>query len=96
MDLPEIGGTSEVDQLLSFGWLPHEAFHLGHEDDVDLILLYKLKQSAIVGAFFLRVFGCANVILFENGHHLGSQPTLSGVMRNFRKTFSNLYRGICT
>lgn len=45
MDLSEIGGTYEVDQLLSFGWLPDKALHLGREDYIDLIFLYEFNQG---------------------------------------------------
>jgi hypothetical protein len=38
VDLPEIGGACEIDQLLSFGWPPNKALHLGHEDDIDPVL----------------------------------------------------------
>jgi hypothetical protein len=90
MDLSEIGGASEVDQLLSFGWLPHKAFHLGREDSIDLIFLYKSDQAPEIRSLFLRVFRRTDVVLFKDHDDLNPQATLLSVAFNFFKTFDNL------
>ncbi len=53
MDLSEIGGTCEVDQLLSFGWLPYKALHLRREDNIDLVFLYEFNQALEIRTLFL-------------------------------------------
>jgi len=50
MDLSEIGDTCKVNQLLSFGWLPYKALHLGREDNIDLVFLYEFNQALEIRA----------------------------------------------
>jgi hypothetical protein len=65
MDLYEIGGACEVDQLLSFGWLPNKALHFGCKDDIYLVPPNELDQASKIGTLFLGVLGCADIIFFK-------------------------------
>ncbi|MDX6332974.1 MAG: hypothetical protein QOG05_314 [Streptosporangiaceae bacterium] len=96
MNLTEIGGTCQVDQLLSFGWLPYKALHLGREDNIDLIFLYEFNKALEIRALSLRVLRCTDVILFEDDNDLDPQAMLSGIMPEFFKTFDNLYGSVPT
>ena len=90
MDLSEIGGACEVDQLLSFGWLPNEAFHLGREENIDLVLPNKFDQSLEIGTLFLGILGCTDIILFKNYDDLNLQGAILDIAPGFLEAFYNL------
>jgi hypothetical protein len=96
MDLSEIGGTCELNQLFTFGRLPNKALHLGREDNIDLVLADELDQASEIRTLFFRVYRCANVVLFKDGNNLNSQATILGVALGLRKTLGDLYGGIRT
>jgi hypothetical protein len=96
VDLSEIGGASEVDQFLSFGWLPHKAFHLSGEDSIDLIFLYIFNQVPEIRSLFLRVSRRTDVVLFKDDDDLNPHAALLRVMLNLFKALGNLDRGVRT
>ncbi len=96
MDLSKIGDTCEVDQLLSFGWLPYQALHLGREDNINLVFPYEPNQALEIGALFLRELRCTYVILFENDNYLDPEAILPGITPDFFETFANLHGGVFT
>ena len=90
MDLSEIGGACEVDQLLSFSWLPNETFHLGREENIDLVLPNEFDQSLEIGTLFLGILRCTDIILFKNYDDFNSQGAILGIAPGFLEAFDNL------
>ena len=90
MDLSEICGACEIDQLLSFGWPPNKALHLGREDDIDLVLPDEFDQTLKIRTLFFGVLRRTDIILFEDDDDLNPQAAILGVALDFLKAFGNL------
>jgi hypothetical protein len=69
---------------------PNETFHLGSEDNIDLVPFNELDQPLEIEALFFGIRRCADIILLEDGHDPSLQDAILDVTPGLLETFGNL------